>query len=853
MVDTIINTFITDMGMEIKGHYQDPPRNAIFSNIPSTLHPSVYNLAKKIYPTGIYSHQAEAINAFLKSENICLATPTASGKSLVFMLSAAHVIKTCKNSKVLALYPAKALIQDQIQKWSTILSPLGISIEFIDGSVNVDQREAIVQKTSIILMTPDVAHAWLLRKLDKPKVRSFMSSLKLLIADEVHVYDGVFGTNMAYFLRRLQIASDIKNIVVSTATIGEPIDFMKKITGRDFVLIDESKDGAGSKGRDVYCIDSGTLNTFDGYVKLIKSLMKENLGRFIAFADSRKMVEMLVVSLHRDDGQQDNQEQDANSSIDDVMPDEELLNVLPYRAGYEEQDRKEIQTAIEKGKLSGVIATSALELGIDIQDLDIVILLGVPPSTKAFKQRLGRVGRHKHGVCLLIDDKGILSDSQVSWLEYIDKKSEPNWLYLENKYIQYTNVLCASLEFTLNNVSNEKKQELFSTLPEQFSKLLANELEQTEDIPTDLYPYKQRGQDSPHLEFPLRAGLEPSLKIKYKQGGFSRDYGTINFSQSLKEAYPGAVYYYMARPYRVYEYSLRKSEIFIKREKQYTTEPILQVMVFPKFQNNIIQLKKAHNGFLVESDLQVNERVSGFNEKRGGNSFTILYEKDCIYAQRPVVRYFETTGVCWFFSDKKVIDKTVASLIYEVFCLKFGIQNRDIGCEIFHTKNAPNGIESCTGFCIFDRTSGSLRITQQLFTSFEQIIESAISMYSSSNNIGIEYSHDIAEALQTILVYAKGLSESDVSSSDMLEDSSKQDDEWQMILASGSDAYLVKDSGEAEEINIKGYRYTPKGLMYELTIERDGSRLVSSKFVNAIPEKSTYIRVNLYTGEERPC
>ena len=277
-------------------------------------------------------------------------------------------------------------------------------------------------------------------------------------------------------------------------------------------------------------------------------------------------------------------------------------------------------------------------------------------------------------------------------------------------------------------------------------------------------------------------------------------------------------------------------------------------MVFPKFQNNIIQLKKAHNGFLVESDLQVNERVSGFNEKRGGNSFTILYEKDCIYAQRPVVRYFETTGVCWFFSDKKVIDKTVASLIYEVFCLKFGIQNRDIGCEIFHTKNAPNGIESCTGFCIFDRTSGSLRITQQLFTSFEQIIESAISIYSSSNNIGIEYSHDIAEALQTILIYARGLSESvDVSSSGMLEDSFEQDEEWQMILASGSDAYLVKDSGEAEEINIKGYRYTPKGLMYELTIERDGSRLVSSKFVNAIPEKSTYIRVNLYTGEERPC
>ena len=103
-----------------------------------------------------------------------------------------------------------------------------------------------------------------------------------------------------------------------------------------------------------------------------------------------------------------------------------------------EQDRKDIQQAIEKGELSGVVATSALELGIDIKDLDIVILLGMPPSVKAFKQRIGRVGRHKHGFCLLIDDKGIISSSQEVFENYTNRPSEPNWLYLENRYIQYT-------------------------------------------------------------------------------------------------------------------------------------------------------------------------------------------------------------------------------------------------------------------------------------------------------------------------------------------------------------------------------------------------------------------------------
>lgn len=850
-----LNTIISEQGIEIKGHCNYPAENSTISSIPTDLHPSVYRLAKRLYPDGIYSHQAEAISRFLSSENICLATPTASGKSLVFMLAAAHVVKKHSNAKVLALYPAKALIQDQIQKWNATLSPIAISIAFIDGSVPQNQREKLINQSSIILMTPDVAHAWLISKLDQPKNRNFMSALQLLILDEAHVYDGVFGTNMAYFLRRLQVVSNIKNIIVSTATIGNPLVFMEKITGCIFSLIDETQNGTGSKGRDLFCLTSDSDNKFDVYVKFIKALTKENIGRFIAFADSRKMVEMLVVSLHREDTtatQQENQELDASINASMDMDEEELMQILPYRAGYEEQDRKDIQQAIEKGELSGVVATSALELGIDIRDLDIVILLGMPPSVKAFKQRIGRVGRHKHGFCLLIDDKGIISSSQEVFENYTNRPSEPNWLYLENRYIQYTNVLCASLEVESIGVNDARRHEFFSTLPDEFERLLLNELNQTEDIPTDLYSYKQRGQNAPHIAFPLRAGLEPSLKVQCTQGAFIKDYGTVTFSQSLKESYPGAVYYYMAKPYRVYNYSLTRAEISIKKERHYTTEPNSQVMVFPKFQHGIIQLRKSSNGFIAESELQISEKVSGFTEKRGGNTLSVVYDQNCIYAQRPVVRYFETTGVCWYFSDKKVIDKTVASLICNAFCLNFGIQNRDIGCEIFHTKNSPNDLgASCTGFCIFDRTSGSLRITQLLFVNFEKIIETAITIYSSGHMDNLDFSHEVSEALQSVLVYAKNLGDVCLHTSNDDKASVDLSDEWVIVLAAGSCAYLLKDTGDAEEITIKSYRYTPSGLMYDVFINTDGTRLVANKFINAIPEKSKFINVNLYSGEEK--
>ena len=186
------------------GQEQLAGRQPKFLPIPSCLHESVRNLIALSYPDGLYGHQTEAIDAGLKGHNICLATSTASGKSLVYMALAADMILRDNHSRVIAFYPARALIQDQLGKWEAVLKPLNLSFGFIDGSLPVPKRNAVLDQSRVVLMTPDVAHAWLMSNLKVREIRYFLRNIKLLILDEAHIYEGVFGTNMAYFLRRFQ-------------------------------------------------------------------------------------------------------------------------------------------------------------------------------------------------------------------------------------------------------------------------------------------------------------------------------------------------------------------------------------------------------------------------------------------------------------------------------------------------------------------------------------------------------------------------------------------------------------------------------------------------------------------------
>jgi DEAD/DEAH box helicase domain-containing protein len=241
-----VATVATQSGFQIVEQVALPERRPSYLPVPESLHATVREFLESLYRRGLYSHQAEAVTAGLRGDDVCLATSTASGKSLVFMSVAADILLREERAAVLALYPARALIQDQLEKWRNLMGRLGLSLGFIDGGVAVDSRAAILRASRVVLMTPDVAHAWLLRTVGERDTARFLDRLKLIVLDEAHVYDGVFGTNMAYFLRRLQVVAAPFRIISSTATVGKPDEFLAQLTGRAPTAFGQGDDGSDS-------------------------------------------------------------------------------------------------------------------------------------------------------------------------------------------------------------------------------------------------------------------------------------------------------------------------------------------------------------------------------------------------------------------------------------------------------------------------------------------------------------------------------------------------------------------------------------------------------------------------------
>lgn len=845
-VDTV-RRIVNECGFEVVQSHLLPQRPPLYLTVPERLHEQVSQRLREEYPFGLYKHQALALEAILNGKDVALSTSTASGKSLVFISAALHILLNDQAAKVLALYPAKALIRDQIEKWESATRPFSLGVGYIDGTVSRDRREEILNSNRVVLMTPDVAHAWFMSNLRERHIINFRKAIRLLVLDEAHVYDGVFGTNMAYFLRRLDAVTGPHRVLCSTATLGRPSDFVYQLTGRHTVAIGSEQDGSAAPNRHILLAkDPG----YDRLVDLLKRLASVEGARFLAFSDSRKMVEQIVAATMRIEAAPAGNE--ANDSDGSSEPPEDFGStsagkdghrILPFRAGYEADDAKEIQFALWRGKLGGVVSTSAMELGIDIGEIDLVVLLGMPPSLKAFWQRLGRAGRRRDGSCIVIDTVGALTGTQDGLSTYLKKELDPSWLYLENQYLQYANVLCAAVECAELGLTGHELP--FDTLPPTFKKLLENELNPTEIVAADLYPLKQRAQAGPHREFPLRSGIEKDFKVRDAQG---LNLGNVTFSQMLREAYPGAIYYYMARPHRVIRMDIRDGLLAVRRERHWTTKPHGNTMVFPKFNGGVLSLYGSPEGFLVEAELQVSERVSGFQEIRGRTKMEVhKYGPSSPWYRRELTRFFETTGVCWYFPQSPAVSQDAGERILEAFCVDFGVQERDLGLGLFHAKQTPFGTTAtCQGLCIYDGVDGSLRLTHRLAEKFCDIVRSAANYAEAERMLEVAGELDLLEKACSELpsVGIGGIAPGRQTD---------EDEQWTEIIAPGEKGVYTCEDG-SREVTVIGYRFTPKGLMYELVPEKDqetGKWMIAAHAIQALHGFTKTIWVDLVTGEER--
>jgi DEAD/DEAH box helicase domain-containing protein len=343
----MIKEIAEQIGIRIADTFFLPAKHAVFIQLPRELHADVKYYLQDRYPQGLYSYQPKAIRASLDGNDVCLSTSTASGKSLVFMSVAAHLLKKESCGRVVAFYPVRALIQDQLEKWKRMLDSLKFSVGFVDGSVDRLDRAHILLDNQVVLMTPDVAHAWFMSSLGEESMRLVRRNVRLIVLDEAHVYDGVFGTNMAFFLRRFQAVCSQARMICSTATLGQPNDFIHRLTGRKSIEYGLEQEGASIPPKKIFVARIAGGGGFEVSARLLKTLARQYAGRFLEFADARKMVELVTAAAHRADQSESNLDED----VLEELADETENQLVPYRAGYESDDRQRIQKALVDAKL----------------------------------------------------------------------------------------------------------------------------------------------------------------------------------------------------------------------------------------------------------------------------------------------------------------------------------------------------------------------------------------------------------------------------------------------------------------------------------------------------------------------
>lgn len=412
-----------------------------YAPMPDWLDPRLRQIMNDRGISQLYSHQAESIQRVNDGENVVLVTPTASGKTLAYNLPVLNQIMGDPASKAIYLFPTKALTQDQYTGVHALIEELDLQIRThtYDGDTPADARAAIRETGHIILTNPDMLHAAILPH--HPKWMKLFMGLKYVVIDEVHTYRGVFGSHMANVIRRLKRIAHFHGsnpqFIMCSATIANPGEHARALVEEEVSLVDRS--GAPSSSRHVLVYNPPVVNRQLGirasYIKQARKFAHELVTRkipVIVFALSRLNVELMVKYLRE------------GLAKEGHNPDV----VQGYRGGYLPLRRREIERGLRDGDVQCVVATNALELGIDIGSLDAAIVAGYPGSQASLLQQWGRAGRQSGAsLAVFVAKSDPIDQYVVSNPDYLLGVSpEEARIDPDNPFILADHLKCATFE-----------------------------------------------------------------------------------------------------------------------------------------------------------------------------------------------------------------------------------------------------------------------------------------------------------------------------------------------------------------------------------------------------------------------
>lgn len=699
----------TSVGDRLIASKVEPARAAKSQPLPPDLQPDLAAALKGIGIESLYTHQATAYK-WSNEMNTIVTTGTASGKSLCFNLPTLNEIDKDPATRALYIYPTKALAQDQARKLAQIAGS-NLKFAIYDGDTPTEERPRIKKTSNLVLTNPDMLHVGIL-----PNHRAwgdFFKNLKVVVVDEAHVYRGVFGSHVANVLRRLRRVANLygaePSFILTSATIANPMELAEKLTGLDFKLIE--KDGSATQSKTIAIwnpplIDekswvrrSATSEAAEIFAKLVCSGV-----RTICFTQSRRATELIF-------------------KLSKQILEEELGEacdlIAPYRAGYTPQQRRKLERELAEGRLLGVIATSALELGIDIGELEAAVCVTFPGTVASLKQRWGRAGRSGDGLALFLAGEDALDQYFCRNPEQLlDRPVESAILDHENKSIFRDHLVCAAYEAPLEEGDEE-------TLGPRF-KEAAERLVDSDRLRRHSGRYTIREKGFPANTVSLRSASADSFDIVQKETG--EFLGTVEAERAFKTVHPGAVYMHLGESYEVTDLDIRARRAIVEEfSGDYFTQPKIDTEINIE---EAIESRSARSVELTFGLVSVTEQVVAYQKK----SLAEREVLDLLTLDLPEQNFL--TQALWFELSPEVLpddERDLLGSLHAAEHAQIAVLPLIAMCDRWDLGGLSTNIHYQTGgatIFIYDAHPGGVGITRQGYREFETLSKNALGLIS---------------------------------------------------------------------------------------------------------------------------
>lgn len=567
-----------------------PSTDGVFGLPPSGLQPELSDYLTRQFPKGLFLHQRAATLHLLAGRHTVVATRTSSGKSLIYSIPVFDRLLTEPASTALFLFPQKALANDQLQKFIAAADDLPSLarrradtpqlIARYDGATPDDDRPEIRKQVQILLTNPDMLHYAILAY--PGNWERFLSRLRYVVVDECHEYRGIFGTNVAYLFRRLralcQRHGSSPTFIATSATVQSPQEHMQRLTGLSFECVGPEEDGSNQGERKFWMVRSEE-HAYDAGRKITLALAESGLT-VLTFCLSRTAAERMI----------------ARSGRENKEGEPPFVRV--YRAGLMPAEREEIERGLRDRTVRAVFSTSALELGIDIGAIDVVVCVGLPTTMMSLWQRAGRAGRAgKQGAVILIPGQTpIDAYHSIHPDQLFERNHEPLALNLTNQRVLHLHYACAAKE-----AGDEARLDtaiLGSEIAAVKTKRDAGLLREEVFYRTD-----------PHRSVRIRGTGNEAYKLVCDKN----EIGEIDPFHLLREAPRNGIYSHGGLRYRVQDVLAKERRVRLAREfSPHFTTSTLRTSVRVRR----LPLLRQHGRLMVaQATLDVNDYLLGVTEK----------------------------------------------------------------------------------------------------------------------------------------------------------------------------------------------------------------------------------------------